>query len=102
MASWQGKSYPLGTRVQYRSGYIQVKTAEGMVTEARRVWELTNGELEEGDRVFHLDGDRTNNRIGNLAKVHFNQVKFKMLKESKVLWMPTSRRGSLTGKAATS
>lgn len=85
---WQGQSYPLGTRVQYRSGYIQVKTEDGMVTEARRVWELTNGELEPGDRVFHIDGDRTNNSIRNLAKVHYNQVKFKMLKESKILWMP--------------
>lgn len=88
---WQGKSYPLGTRVQYRSGYIQVKTEEGMVAEARRVWELTHGELVPGDRIFHLDGDRANNNIRNLAKVHFNDTKFKMLKESKILWMPSVR-----------
>ena len=89
--NWQGKSYPLGTRVQYRSGYIQVKTEDGLVTEARRVWELTHGELEPGDRVFHVDGDRTNNSIRNLAKVHYNQVAFKFLKESKILWMPKAR-----------
>lgn len=88
MSGWSGKSYPVGTRVQYRSGYIQVKTGDGMVAESRRVWELSLGELEPGDRVFHIDGDRTNNRISNLAKIHYNQVKFKMLKASKILWMP--------------
>ncbi len=88
MSSWYGRSYPLGTRVQYRNGYILVKTDDGMMAESRRVWELTHGDLEEGDRVFHIDGDRTNNNIRNLAKIHYNQVKFKMLKESKVLWMP--------------
>lgn len=84
-------NYPLGTRVQHRNGYIVVKTEQGMMAESRRQWELHRGDLEEGDRVFHLDGDRTNNNINNLAKVHFNQVKFKMLKESKILWMPVLR-----------
>lgn len=65
-----------------------------MVAESRRVWELRRGELLEGDRVFHIDGDRTNNRIENLAKVHYNQVKFVMLKESKVLWMPRKVLGN--------
>lgn len=88
---WSGKSYPVGTKVQYRTGYIVVKTDEGMMAESRRVWELQRGPLEEGDRVFHIDGDRTNNNIRNLAKVHYNQTKFIMLKESKILWMPTIR-----------
>ncbi len=84
-----GKSYPVGTRVQHRNGYIVVKTEDGMVAEGRRVWEITHEGLEPGDRVFHIDGDRTNNNPRNLAKVHFNVTKFVMLKESKVLWMPT-------------
>lgn len=88
---WSGKSYPLGTRVQHRNGYIVVKTDEGMMAESRRQWELQRGALEPGDRVFHIDGDRTNNRISNLAKVHYNQTRFTMLKKSKVLWMPTIR-----------
>ncbi len=91
MSSWHGHSYPVGTRVQHRNGYIVVKTGEGMMAESRRVWQLQRGDLEAGDRVFHLDGDRTNNKIHNLAKVHFNQTKFVMLKESKVLWLPTIR-----------
>lgn len=89
MTHWSGRSYPVGTKVQYRNGYIVVKTGDGMIAESRRVWELSRGPLEAGDRVFHIDGDRTNNKIHNLAKVHYNQTKFTMLKESKVLWMPT-------------
>ena len=99
MAQWQGRSYPTGTKVQHRNGYIFVKTGEGkLMAESRRVWELQRGPLQEGDRVFHVDGDRTNNKISNLAKVHYNQTKFVMLKESKILWMPKTDRKSLTNE----
>lgn len=87
---WNGRGYKLGARVQYRNGYIVVKV-EGdngeskMMAESRRIWELKKGDLEAGDRVFHIDGDRTNNDIGNLARVHFNQTKFIFLKESRQL-----------------
>ncbi len=74
--------------MQHRNGYIVVKTKDGMVAEGRRVWELSKGDLEPGDKVYHIDGDRTNNKPNNLAKIHFNQTKFIMLKESRVLWMP--------------
>jgi len=84
-----GMRYQSGTKVQYRNGYIKVKTEEGMVAESRRNWELLRGPLLPGDRVFHLDGDRTNNNIKNLARVHFNDTKFTMLKESRILWAPT-------------
>ncbi len=92
--SWQQKSYPLGTRVQHRNGYIVVKTQDGMIPEGRRVWELSHGDLAPGDRVFHINGDRTDNAKHNLAKVHFNTTKFVMLKESKVLWMPSKVLGN--------
>jgi hypothetical protein len=85
---WLGRRHREGTRVQYRTGYIYVKTEEGMISEARRIWELHRGELSPGDRVFHLNGDRTNNNIRNLSKVHFNATKFTMLKESRILWEP--------------
>lgn len=91
------KVHPVGTKVQHRTGYIYVKI-EGedghpnWIAESRRIWELQKGELKEGDRVYHIDGDRTNNRIGNLAKVHFNSTKFIFLKESRVLWRPPVRQ----------
>jgi hypothetical protein len=84
-----GSRYEPGTRVQYRTGYTYVKTKEKMIAESRFNWEQHKGELKPGDRVFHLDGDRTNNRISNLAKVHFNDTKFVMLKKSRLLWSPT-------------
>ncbi len=88
--------HSVGTKVQYRNGYIKVKLElDGEVyweAESRRVWELTHGELEPGDRVYHIDGDRTNNQINNLAKVHFNSTKFVFLKQSRVLYTPTPRR----------
>ena len=89
--AWNGRGYRPGTRVQRKTGYVYVKTDEGFIAENRRVWELTNGELQEGDRVYHLDGDRTNNNIKNLAKIHFNATKFVMLKASKVLWAPPEK-----------
>lgn len=100
MSKWRGHSYPAGTRVQHRTGYIFVKVQDDegkqkLMTESRRVWELRKGTLEAGDRVFHMDGDRTNNNISNLAKIHFNQTKFTFLKESKVLYMPTTKSSML-------
>lgn len=73
--------YPVGTRTQHRNGYIYVKVVaddgnERLMSEARRVWELHHDTLEDGDRIFHTNGDRTDNRIQNLAKVHFNQTKY--------------------------
>lgn len=83
---------PVGTIVQHKNGYIHVKVEkdgeEVWQAQGRRMWELQRGELADGDRVFHIDGDRTNNRIGNLAKVHFNSTKFIFLKRSKVLYQP--------------
>jgi hypothetical protein len=84
--AWNGRGYRPGTRVQHKNGVIFVKTEDGVMVESRRVWELTKGELSEGDKVYHIDGDRTNNKPNNLAKIHFNATKFVMLKESKVLW----------------
>lgn len=88
--------HEIGTKVQYRNGYIKVKLeGEGgkpiWEAESRRVWELQRGPLDPGDRVYHVDGDRTNNRLGNLAKVHFNSTKFVFLKASRILFTPKRR-----------
>lgn len=101
MSGWKGRSYPVGTRVQHRTGYISVKVVDDegrarMMAENRRVWELSRGPLQLGDRVFHMDGDRTNNKIQNLAKIHFNQTKFTFLKHSEILWMPKLNKDTLT------
>lgn len=83
----------VGTVVQYRNGYVKVKIEddEGKPTwqaRSRRNWELKHGTLEEGDRVFHIDGNRENDDPRNLAKVHFNAVKFVVLNKARVLYDP--------------
>lgn len=87
-------NYPIGTRTQHRNGYIYVKVVDDdghpkLMAEARRTWELKRGDLEAGDRIYHMDGNRENNDIRNLAKIHFNQTRFVFLKQSKILYMPT-------------
>lgn len=88
--------HEIGTKVQHRNGYIKIKIQgdDGKPVweaESRRNWELQRGDLEEGDRVFHIDGDRENNKVSNLAKVHFNSTKFTFLKKSRILWTPPRR-----------
>lgn len=94
-----GRNYPIGTKVRHRNGYVKVKIEgeEGAIwqPESRRMWELYRGELVDGDRVFHIDGNRENNKIQNLALIHFNQTKFTLYKESKVLYMPGQKRDSI-------
>lgn len=96
MASWHGRSYPVGTKVRHRNGYVFVKVENDdsgakMMAESRRIWELTHGPLEEGDRVFHINGNREDNSVKNLAMVHFNQTKFKFYKSSEILYMPSTK-----------
>lgn len=86
----------VGAVVQHRNGYIHVKVEdqdgkERWIAQGRCIWELQRGDLEEGDRVYHINGDRTDNRIQNLAKVHFNSTKFVFLKESRVLFDPDKK-----------
>lgn len=91
--TWQGRGYKLGERVQYRDGYIKVKaeTDDGeakMIPESWRIWDLHFGDKDpriEGDRVFHKNGDRTNNAPTNLGKIHFNETKFVFLKQKRML-----------------
>lgn len=86
-----GQRHKLGTVVQHRNGYIYVKTEEGMVSENRRVWDLTFGHkdpIKPGDKVHRRDGDRTNNSPENLAKIHYNQTKFVFLKKARILFEP--------------
>lgn len=96
-----GRAYPVGTKIRYRNGYIKVKIdnpeGDGVKWEAesRRMWAMYRGELEEGDRIFHIDGNRENNKISNLALIHFNQTKFSLYKESKVLYMPSVKHDSI-------
>ena len=53
----------MGT-VYYLCGYYFQRRGERL---HRAVWEHFNGPIPEGYHVHHIDGDRTNNQIDNLA-----------------------------------
>jgi len=52
--------------VYYRCGYYFQRKGKRL---HRAVWEAYNGDIPEGYHVHHMDGDRSNNQIENLALV---------------------------------
>lgn len=88
-------NYPIGTKIQQKNGRVVVKveTEDGpkWEAEARRLWELYHGPLNEGDRVFLIRGVGSKIERSNLTMIHFRTEKFKVLGHSRVLYMPTIR-----------
>ena len=89
MAKNRHGKYPVGTVLRYRNGCAFVKGKDGKwVRQSRLVYSLQFGELQEGQRVFHKDGDRTNDEAENLVAIQFNEFRFQLFPERKVLYMP--------------
>lgn len=85
---------PPGTITQHRNGYIWIKKADG-TWQAQHRWVMENtqgAELEQNERVYHKDGDRTNNDKNNLVKIAFSLRPFKVLERSRVLYIPAPSR----------
>lgn len=68
---WNTKE--LGTESKTSDGYIVRKVENGRrwKLRARIVWEEHNGPIPEGMRVIHLDGNKENDSIENLALCSF-------------------------------
>lgn len=83
------RNYPLLTQVEMKTGYVRVKIAkdkwEGL---GAHLLKKAGVKIEEGDRVFFADGDRTNRRVENLRRIHFSQTKFILLSRSRVIYLP--------------
>ena len=52
-----------------KSGYIRMRRNGERRFEHVFVWESFFGEIPEGCQIHHIDGDKTNNDIGNLQLV---------------------------------
>lgn len=91
-------SYPAGSRTIGTKGAEKIKTKEGWQPYSRFVAGLDkrvfNGgrELDENDRVFHLDcttvGQDGHNDPSNLVVVRINREKVNLTKVSRVSFIP--------------
>lgn len=49
-----------------------------------------SGDLNEGERVFHIDGNKENNEASNLIRIQYSTEKYRLkpLSSSRVLYRP--------------
>lgn len=82
-------AYPVSAQVEQKNGYVKVKVANNK-WQGLGAYLLTKAgvKIVEGDRVFFADGDRMNRSVENLRRIHFNQTKFILLKESRCIYLP--------------
>lgn len=91
----QRNSYIVGHVVERTDGIPHVKTGEGWQAEHRHIMELRLGrELEEGEKVFHLDNTlkgvdpKAFNDPKNLAVIKCRTTKWVKLSRCRVLYEP--------------
>lgn len=88
------RTYQDGTVIQRTDGIPWVKTDEGWKPEHRRIMELRlSRDLEEGEKVFHLDNTIRDNPKAfndpkNLAVIKCRTTKWIKFKHSRVLFEP--------------
>lgn len=70
-----GKSKEINTKIIRTNGYAWIKTAEGKwENEANIVWRQYNGEIPKDCSIIHLDRNKLNNSIDNLAIVRKKEM----------------------------
>src|SRR5688572_17522493 len=91
------RTYPVGSIVQHRDHYIFVK-GEDKAWTAQHRWMVAqkgdatgkSGDLAPGERVYHLNGQKDDNRPKNLIRIQFDQTEYyaKPLKTSRPIHIP--------------
>ena len=86
----RGLRYTVGTLIQQKSGYVFIKTEEGMKAEHRWVAEqkMLGRHLRKGEVVVRKTPDRTLNTPANLVVVQHNLERFKYLPHPNILYVP--------------
>lgn len=85
-------SYELGTEIQDKSGRVKKKIgdSEGAKWMGRNRYNWMQHhkrELEDGEKVFHMNGDKADDTPGNLVAIKFIGIKYN-LKRSRVVYAP--------------
>jgi hypothetical protein len=63
-ANWNARNSGRVAGTKDSHGYVQIKLRGRLYLAHRLAWRLVHGECSE--EIDHIDGDRSNNRIGNL------------------------------------
>ena len=67
---------PIGSKYVSKRGDVIVKIGENTwEREHIVVWEKVHGKLKDGEKIIHLDGNRLNNDIDNLAIITNHELK---------------------------
>jgi hypothetical protein len=91
------RKYEVGTVVQHRNHYCYIKTDDkDWVSQHRWIAAQAGdvrgrtGDLQPGEKVFHLNGKKDDNHPKNLIRIQFDTTKYyvKHLPESRVLHVP--------------
>lgn len=62
---------------EMKGGYLRGSFGKRRLTMQKYVWEKERGPVKEGFVIYHIDGDKQNNNLGNLELVAFADMQKK-------------------------
>lgn len=81
-------NYPLTSEVQRPAGYVTVKTRDGWKPRGRvRMAKWIGRMLEAHEKVYHKDGNPSNDTRENLVMITFCGAQYR-LRESRAVYIP--------------
>jgi hypothetical protein len=86
---------PVGTEIRDRYGYVEIKISDKRWMMKHRwvaAMKMVKRELREGEKVFRLTPDRSNNDPSNLVVIQQRIRKFVPFAGAKIIRIPTRVR----------